>query len=92
VHKAPNARHHAGCDAEMMVYVACLWQLEMMLILSWEDNKIFARCANAGAGGFDPSDPCGLFWQPSLLWQNVLLHGSHSALPPTPFSALCPLD
>ena len=25
---------------------------------------------NAGVGGFAQDDPCGLFWQPSLLWRS----------------------
>jgi len=49
------------------------FEVEMMLIISWEDNKIFARCDGAGVGGFSATDPCGLFWQPSLLWPNVKL-------------------
>ena len=50
-----------------------MWQLEMTLLLYWEDNRIFASWQNAGAGGFDPSDQCSLFWQPSLLWPSVHL-------------------
>lgn len=48
-------------------------EIELMLMLSWEDPRIFARCDNAGVGGFDDDDPCGLFWQPKLLWPNLKL-------------------
>lgn len=60
------------------------FEVELFLILTWEDNKIFARCQNAGASGeFDARDPCGLFWQPALLWPNVVLD-PHPAATLTP--------
>ena len=49
------------------------FELEMMVIITWEDPKIFARCKDAGVGGFATDDPCQFFWQPSFLWPNVKL-------------------
>ena len=52
------------------------FEVEMMMIVTWEDPKVFARCTNSGVGGFNPADPCALFWQPKLLWPNLVL-GDH---------------
>ena len=59
------------------------FEVELMVMLSWEDNKIFARCDSAGVGGFAADDPCGLFWQPTLIWPNIKLD-PHPAATLTP--------
>ena len=50
------------------------FEIEMWLIVTWEDEKIFAKCEQAGVGGvFDDGDPCALFWQPEFVWDNLVL-------------------
>jgi hypothetical protein len=55
------------------------FELEMMVIITWEDPKIFTRCKDAGVGGFERDDPCQFFWQPSFVWPNVKLDPHPSA-------------
>ncbi len=49
------------------------FEVEFMVILSWEDPRIFARCDDAGIDGFDEGDPCAMFWQPELMWPNLVM-------------------
>ena len=55
------------------------FEAELMVVVTWEDDKIFHRCEHSGVGGFAENDPCGLFWQPELLWPNVKLDPHPSA-------------
>ena len=51
------------------------FEAELMLIVAWEDGKIFHACDSAGVGGYDEDsdDPCRFFWQPTLVWPNVVI-------------------
>ncbi|GMI01358.1 hypothetical protein TrLO_g1137 [Triparma laevis f. longispina] len=58
------------------------FELEIFVFISWEDPKVFARCVNAGIGGYAEDDPCGLFWKPELVWDNLVMDDGDSKLVP----------
>jgi len=84
-----GARHSTGAfdiHVSMVVerllrldVVAFEFELELIVVLTWEDAKIFKACVSAGVGGFDADDPCGSFWQPKLMWPNVIMDPHPSA-------------
>ena len=59
------------------------FQVELFVFVSWEDPRIFYRCEGASIGGFDPSDPCGLFWQPTFSWPNLVPEAGEEELVPS---------
>jgi hypothetical protein len=56
------------------------FEVELTVIATWEDEKIFARCDGAGAGGvWEPNDPCKIFWKPEFVWSNLVMLDDPSA-------------
>ena len=50
------------------------FEVELTLMISWEDDRIFKRCDNTGVDGiWVEGDPCKLFWKPTLIWPNIIL-------------------
>jgi hypothetical protein len=60
------------------------FEVELMVIISWADDRIFSQCASAGVDGkFAEGDPCALFWTPTLVWHNLKLDAHTPRLAPT---------
>ena len=49
------------------------FEVELTVMVSWKDARIFKRCDNAGINGYEEGDVCAMFWKPQLIWPNIIL-------------------